>query len=148
DGTIKIEMNFLPDVYVPCEVCHGARYNRETLEVTFKGKNIAEVLDMPLAGANDFFPAIPAVSRHLKTLVEAGLGYVPLGQPATPLAGGEAQRVRLAAELQKRSRGRSAYVLDEPTTGLHFEHISKLLMVLQGRVYKGKTVIVIERNRD
>src|SRR5699024_1899641 len=143
DGTIKIEMNFLPDVYVPCEVCHGARYNRETLEVTFKGKNIAEVLDMPIEEANDFFAAIPAISRHLKTLVEVGLGYVRLGQPATTLSGGEAQRVKLAAELQKRSRGRTVYVLDEPTTGLHFEDISKLLMVLQGLVDKGNTVIVI-----
>ena len=148
DGTIKIEMNFLPDVYVPCEVCQGARYNRETLEVTFKGKNIAEVLDMPIEEANDFFAAIPAISRHLKTLVEVGLGYVRLGQPATTLSGGEAQRVKLAAELQKRSRGRTAYVLDEPTTGLHFEDISKLLMVLQGLVDKGNTVIVIEHNLD
>jgi excinuclease ABC subunit A len=148
DGTIKIEMNFLPDVYVPCEVCHGARYNRETLEVTFKGKNIAEVLDMPIEEANDFFAAIPAISRHLKTLVEVGLGYVRLGQPATTLSGGEAQRVKLAAELQKRSRGRTVYVLDEPTTGLHFEDISKLLMVLQGLVDKGNTVIVIEHNLD
>ena len=148
DGTIKIEMNFLPDVYVPCEVCQGARYNRETLEVTFKGKNIAEVLDMPIEEANDFFAAIPAISRHLKTLVEVGLGYVRLGQPATTLSGGEAQRVKLAAELQKRSRGRTVYVLDEPTTGLHFEDISKLLMVLQGLVDKGNTVIVIEHNLD
>ncbi|WP_309130180.1 excinuclease ABC subunit UvrA [Brevibacterium sp.] len=148
DGTIKIEMNFLPDVYVPCEVCGGARYNRETLEVTFKGKSIAEVLEMPIEEAADFFAAIPAISRHLKTLVDVGLGYVRLGQPATTLSGGEAQRVKLAAELQKRSRGRTVYVLDEPTTGLHFEDISKLLHVLQGLVDKGNTVIVIEHNLD
>ncbi len=148
DGTIKIEMNFLPDVYVPCEVCGGARYNRETLEVTFKGKTIAEVLEMPIEEAADFFAAIPAISRHLKTLVDVGLGYVRLGQPATTLSGGEAQRVKLAAELQKRSRGRTVYVLDEPTTGLHFEDISKLLHVLQGLVDKGNTVIVIEHNLD
>ena len=148
DGTIKIEMNFLPDVYVPCEVCGGARYNRETLEVTFKGKSIAEVLHMPIEQAAEFFAAIPAIARHLNTLVEVGLGYVRLGQPATTLSGGEAQRVKLAAELQKRSRGRTVYVLDEPTTGLHFEDISKLLHVLQGLVEKGNTVIVIEHNLD
>ncbi|MDN5656572.1 excinuclease ABC subunit UvrA [Brevibacterium sandarakinum] len=148
DGTIKIEMNFLPDVFVTCEVCGGARYNRETLEVTFKGKSIAEVLEMPIEQAAEFFAAIPAISRHLNTLVEVGLGYVRLGQPATTLSGGEAQRVKLAAELQKRSRGRSAYVLDEPTTGLHFEDIAKLLSVLQGLVEKGNTVIVIEHNLD
>lgn len=148
DGTIKIEMNFLPDVYVPCEVCKGARYNRETLEVTFKGKSIAEVLQMPIEQAAEFFAAIPAIARHLNTLVEVGLGYVRLGQPATTLSGGEAQRVKLAAELQKRSRGRTVYVLDEPTTGLHFEDISKLLHVLQGLVEKGNTVIVIEHNLD
>lgn len=148
DGTIKIEMNFLPDVYVPCEVCGGARYNRETLEVTFKGKTIAEVLDMPIEEAAEFFAAIPAISRHLTTLVDVGLGYVRLGQPATTLSGGEAQRVKLAAELQKRSRGRTVYVLDEPTTGLHFEDISKLLHVLQGLVEKGNSVIVIEHNLD
>lgn len=148
DGTIKIEMNFLPDVYVPCEVCGGARYNRETLEVTFKGKTIAEVLDMPIEEAAEFFAAIPAISRHLSTLVDVGLGYVRLGQPATTLSGGEAQRVKLAAELQKRSRGRTVYVLDEPTTGLHFEDISKLLHVLQGLVEKGNSVIVIEHNLD
>ncbi|GAA1867495.1 excinuclease ABC subunit UvrA [Brevibacterium marinum] len=148
DGTIKIEMNFLPDVFVPCEVCGGARYNRETLEVTFKGKSIAEVLEMPIEQSAEFFAAIPAISRHLNTLVEVGLGYVRLGQPATTLSGGEAQRVKLAAELQKRSRGRTVYVLDEPTTGLHFEDISKLLHVLQGLVDKGNTVIVIEHNLD
>ncbi len=148
DGTIKIEMNFLPDVYVPCEVCHGARYNRETLEVHYKGKTIADVLDMPIEEAVDFFAAIPAISRHLRTLCDVGLGYVRLGQPAPTLSGGEAQRVKLAAELQKRSSGRTVYVLDEPTTGLHFEDIRKLLGVLQRLVDQGNTVIVIEHNLD
>ncbi|MDO5501566.1 MAG: excinuclease ABC subunit UvrA, partial [Actinomycetia bacterium] len=148
DGTIKIEMNFLPDVYVPCEVCHGARYNRETLEVHFKGKTIADVLDMPIEEAADFFAAVPAIARHMKTLNDVGLGYVRLGQPAPTLSGGEAQRVKLASELQKRSTGRTVYVLDEPTTGLHFEDIRKLLLVLQGLVEKGNTVIVIEHNLD
>lgn len=148
DGTIKIEMNFLPDVYVPCEVCKGARYNRETLEVHFKGKTVADVLDMPISEAAEFFEAIPAISRHLTTLVEVGLGYVRLGQPAPTLSGGEAQRVKLAAELQRRSTGRTIYVLDEPTTGLHFEDVRKLLAVLQGLVDKGNTVIVIEHNLD
>jgi len=141
-------MNFLPDVYVPCEVCHGARYNRETLEVHFKGKTIADVLNMPIEEAAEFFAAVPAISRHLKTLVDVGLGYVRLGQPAPTLSGGEAQRVKLATELQKRSTGRTVYVLDEPTTGLHFEDIRKLLGVLQGLVDKGNTVIVIEHNLD
>jgi len=148
DGTLKIEMNFLPDVYVPCEVCHGARYNRETLEVHFKGKNVADVLDMPISEAAVFFEAIPAISRYLSTLVEVGLGYVRLGQPAPTLSGGEAQRVKLASELQRRSTGRTIYVLDEPTTGLHFEDVRKLLGVLQGLVDKGNTVIVIEHNLD
>ena len=148
DGTIKIEMNFLPDVYVPCEVCHGARYNRETLEVHFKGKTIADVLDMPIEEAAEFFAAVPAIARHLTTLNEVGLGYVRLGQPAPTLSGGEAQRVKLASELQKRSSGRTIYVLDEPTTGLHFEDVRKLLGVLQGLVDKGNTVIVIEHNLD
>jgi len=148
DGTIKIEMNFLPDVYVPCEVCHGARYNRETLEVHFKGKTIAEVLDMPIEEAASFFEAVPAISRHLKTLVDVGLGYVRLGQPAPTLSGGEAQRVKLAAELQKRSTGRTIYVLDEPTTGLHFEDIRKLLAVLGRLVDQGNSVVVIEHNLD
>jgi excinuclease ABC subunit A len=148
DGTIKIEMNFLPDVYVPCEVCHGARYNRETLEVHFKGKTISDVLDMPIEEAAAFFAAVPAISRHLTTLNEVGLGYVRLGQPAPTLSGGEAQRVKLSTELQKRSNGRTIYVLDEPTTGLHFEDIRKLLEVLQGLVDKGNTVIVIEHNLD
>ena len=148
DGTLKIEMNFLPDVYVPCEVCHGARYNRETLEVQYKGKSIAEVLDMPIEEAAEFFAAVPAIARHMRTLVDVGLGYVRLGQPAPTLSGGEAQRVKLASELQKRSNGRSIYVLDEPTTGLHFEDISKLLGVVQGLVDKGNTVVVIEHNLD
>ncbi len=148
DGTIKIEMNFLPDVYVPCEVCHGARYNRETLEVHYKGKTIAEVLDMPIEEAAEFFAAVPAISRHMKTLGEVGLGYVRLGQPATTLSGGEAQRVKLSSELQKRSTGRTVYVLDEPTTGLHFEDIRKLLLVLGRLVDQGNTVLVIEHNLD
>ncbi|MCF3141195.1 excinuclease ABC subunit UvrA [Paenarthrobacter sp. AR 02] len=148
DGTLKIEMNFLPDVYVPCEVCHGARYNRETLEVHYKGKTIADVLNMPIEEGAEFFAAFTPIARHLRTLVDVGLGYVRLGQPATTLSGGEAQRVKLAAELQKRSNGRSIYVLDEPTTGLHFEDIRKLLMVLQGLVDKGNTVITIEHNLD
>ncbi|MER8185314.1 excinuclease ABC subunit UvrA [Kitasatospora sp. NPDC094015] len=148
DGTIKIEMNFLPDVYVPCEVCHGARYNRETLEVHYKGKSIAEVLDMPIEEAVTFFEAVPAIARHLRTLHDVGLGYVRLGQSAPTLSGGEAQRVKLASELQKRSTGRTVYVLDEPTTGLHFEDISKLIRVLDGLVDKGNTVIVIEHNLD
>jgi excinuclease ABC subunit A len=148
DGTIKIEMNFLPDVYVPCEVCHGARYNRETLEVHYKGKTIAEVLDMPIEEAAEFFKAVPAISRHMQTLCEVGLGYVRLGQPATTLSGGEAQRVKLSSELQKRSTGRTVYVLDEPTTGLHFEDIRKLLGVLSSLVDKGNTVLVIEHNLD
>ncbi|MGL5866518.1 MAG: excinuclease ABC subunit UvrA [Dermatophilaceae bacterium] len=148
DGTIKIEMNFLPDVYVPCEVCHGARYNRETLEVHFKGKTIADVLDMPIEEAAEFFSAVPAIARHMTTLNDVGLGYVRLGQSAPTLSGGEAQRVKLASELQKRSTGRTVYVLDEPTTGLHFEDIRKLLRVLQGLVDKGNTVIVIEHNLD
>ncbi|WP_138413938.1 excinuclease ABC subunit UvrA [Sinomonas gamaensis] len=148
DGTLKIEMNFLPDVYVPCEVCHGARYNRETLEVHYKGKTIADVLDMPIDEAAEFFSAFAPIARHLNTLVDVGLGYVRLGQPATTLSGGEAQRVKLASELQRRSNGRSVYVLDEPTTGLHFEDIRKLLLVLQGLVEKGNTVITIEHNLD
>ena len=148
DGTIKIEMNFLPDVYVPCELCHGARYNRETLEVHYKGRTIAEVLDMPIEQASEFFAAVPGIARHLSTLHDVGLGYVRLGQPAPTLSGGEAQRVKLASELQRRSTGRTVYVLDEPTTGLHFEDISKLLAVLNGLVDKGNTVIVIEHNLD
>jgi excinuclease ABC subunit A len=148
DGTLKIEMNFLPDVYVSCEVCHGARYNRETLQVKYKGKSIAEVLEMPISEAAEFFQAITSIARYLDTLVDVGLGYVRLGQSATTLSGGEAQRVKLATELQKRSYGRSIYVLDEPTTGLHFEDVRKLLLVLNGLVDKGNTVIVIEHNLD
>ncbi|HOW94345.1 MAG TPA: excinuclease ABC subunit UvrA [Mycolicibacterium fallax] len=148
DGTLKIEMNFLPDVYVPCEVCHGARYNRETLEVHYKGKTIAEVLDMSIEEATGFFEPISSIHRYLKTLVDVGLGYVRLGQPAPTLSGGEAQRVKLAAELQKRSTGRTVYILDEPTTGLHFEDIRKLLKVINGLVDKGNSVIVIEHNLD
>ncbi|MDR2702761.1 MAG: excinuclease ABC subunit UvrA, partial [Cellulomonadaceae bacterium] len=148
DGTIKIEMNFLPDVYVACEVCHGARYNRETLEVHFKGKTVADVLDMSIKDAAEFFKAVPAISRHLDTLVSVGLGYVRLGQPAPTLSGGEAQRVKLASELKRRSTGRTVYVLDEPTTGLHFEDTRKLIEVLQSLVDKGNTVIVIEHNLD
>jgi excinuclease ABC subunit A len=148
DGTIKIEMNFLPDVYVPCEVCKGARYNRETLEVHYKGKTISEILEMPIDEAAEFFKPISKIARHLETLVDVGLGYVRLGQPAPTLSGGEAQRVKLAAELQKRSTGRTIYVLDEPTTGLHFEDVSKLLGVLHSLVDKGNSVIVIEHNLD
>ena len=148
DGTLKIEMNFLPDVYVPCETCHGKRYNRETLEVHYKGKTISDVLEMPVEEAAEFFAAFTPIARHLNTLVDVGLGYIRLGQPATTLSGGEAQRVKLAAELQKRSNGRSIYVLDEPTTGLHFEDIRKLLAVLQSLVNKGNTVITIEHNLD
>jgi len=148
DGTLRIEMNFLPDVYVSCEVCHGARYNRETLQILYKGKNISDVLDMPIAEAAEFFAPITKIARFLETLVDVGLGYVRLGQSATTLSGGEAQRVKLATELQRRSSGRSIYVLDEPTTGLHFEDVRKLLLVLNSLVEKGNTVIVIEHNLD
>ena len=148
DGTITIEMNFLPDVYVPCEVCHGARYNRETLEVHYKGKTIAQVLDMPIEEASHFFESVPAIARYLKTLNDVGLGYVRLGQSAPTLSGGEAQRVKLATELQRRSTGRTIYVLDEPTTGLHFEDTRKLLLVLNRLVDSGNTVVVIEHNLD
>lgn len=148
DGTLRIEMNFLPDVYVPCEECKGDRYNRDTLQVHFKGKNVADVLNMPIDEAAKFFEAVPAIARHLNTLVEVGLGYVRLGQSAPTLSGGEAQRVKLAAELQRRSKGKTIYVLDEPTTGLHFEDISRLLKVLQSLVDKGNTVVVIEHNLD
>jgi len=148
DGTITIEMNFLPDVYVPCEVCHGARYNRETLEVHYKGKTIAQVLDMPIEEASHFFESFPAIARYLKTLNDVGLGYVRLGQSAPTLSGGEAQRVKLATELQRRSTGRTIYVLDEPTTGLHFEDTRKLLLVLNRLVDSGNTVVVIEHNLD
>jgi excinuclease ABC subunit A len=148
DGTIKIEMQFLPDVYVPCEVCHGARYNTDTLQVHYKGKTIADVLDMPIEEGAEFFEPVPAIHRHLKTLVDVGLGYVRLGQPAPTLSGGEAQRVKLASELQRRSTGRTIYVLDEPTTGLHFDDIRKLLGVLGRLVDGGNSVIVIEHNLD
>ena len=148
DGTITIEMNFLPDVYVPCEVCHGARYNRETLEVHYKGKTIAQVLDMSIEEGHAFFESVPAIARYLKTLNDVGLGYVRLGQSAPTLSGGEAQRVKLATELQRRSTGRTIYVLDEPTTGLHFEDVRKLLIVLNRLVDSGNTVIVIEHNLD
>ncbi|HEY9582602.1 MAG TPA: excinuclease ABC subunit UvrA, partial [Savagea sp.] len=148
DGIIKIEMHFLPDVYVPCEVCHGKRYNRETLEVLYKGKNIADVLEMTVEDAVEFFEAIPKIHRKLQTLVDVGIGYVKLGQPATTLSGGEAQRVKLASELHKRSTGKSFYILDEPTTGLHVHDIGKLLKVLQRLVDGGNTVLVIEHNLD
>jgi len=148
DGTIRIEMQFLPDVYVPCEVCKGARYNRDTLDVTFKGKNIAEVLDLSCEEALEFFANQPVIARHMQTIVDVGLGYVRLGQPATTLSGGEAQRVKLASELAKRSTGHTIYMLDEPTTGLHFEDIRKLLTVLGRLVDQGNTVIVIEHNLD
>ncbi len=148
DGTIKIEMHFLPDVYVPCEVCKGARYNRDTLDITFKGKNIAEVLDMPVSEAVDFFANQPAIGRHMQTLLDVGLGYVRLGQPAPTLSGGEAQRVKLASELAKRSTGHTIYLLDEPTTGLHFDDVRRLLTVLSRLVDQGNTVLIIEHNLD
>ena len=148
DGTIKIEMHFLPDVYVPCEICKGQRYNRDTLDITFKGKNVAEVLDMPCEEALEFFANQPAIARHMQTIVDVGLGYVRLGQPAPTLSGGEAQRVKLASELAKRSTGHTMYILDEPTTGLHFEDIRKLLTVLSRLVDQGNTVLVIEHNLD
>lgn len=148
DGTLKIEMNFLPDVYVECETCHGKRYNRETLEVTYNGKSVADILDMPIEQAADFFKAYPSIARYLDTLVDVGLGYIRLGQPAPTLSGGESQRVKLATELQRRSDGTTVYILDEPTTGLHFEDVRKLLNVLQSLVDKGNTVIVIEHNLD
>jgi excinuclease ABC subunit A len=148
DGTIKIEMHFMPDIYVPCEVCKGARYNRDTLDVTFKGKNIADVLDLSCEEAAEYFSNQPVIARHMQTLVDVGLGYVRLGQPAPTLSGGEAQRIKLASELSKRSTGRTLYILDEPTTGLHFEDVRKLLGVLNRLVEQGNTVIVIEHNLD
>jgi excinuclease ABC subunit A len=148
DGTIRIEMNFLPDVYVTCEECKGARYNRETLQVHFKGKTIGDVLNMPISEAAEFFAPINSIARYLNTLVDVGLVYVRLGQSATTLSGGEAQRVKLATELQRRATGRTIYVLDEPTTGLHFEDVRKLLLVLNSLVDRGNTVIVIEHNLD
>ncbi|MDG3021838.1 ATP-binding cassette domain-containing protein, partial [Escherichia coli] len=148
DGIIKIEMHFLPDVYVPCEVCDGKRYNRETLEVTYKGKNIADILEMTVEEATQFFENIPKIKRKLQTLVDVGLGYVTLGQQATTLSGGEAQRVKLASELHKRSTVKSIYILDEPTTGLHVDDISRLLKVLNRLVENGDTVVIIEHNLD
>ena len=148
DGTIKIEMHFLPDVYVPCEICNGARYNRDTLDVLFKGKNIADILNMPCEEALQFFENQPPIVRHMQTLVDVGLGYVRLGQPAPTLSGGEAQRVKLASELAKRSTGHTMYILDEPTTGLHFEDVNKLLNVLSRLVDQGNTIVVIEHNLD
>ncbi len=148
DGIIEIEMQFLPDVYVPCEVCHGARYNRETLEIRFKGKNIAEVLDMTVEEATEFFENVPAIKNKLKTLCDVGLGYIRLGQPATTLSGGEAQRIKLAAELSRRATGKTLYILDEPTTGLHFADIDRLLHVLQRLTDGGNTMLVIEHNLD
>jgi excinuclease ABC subunit A len=148
DGVLKIEMHFLPDVYVPCEVCKGKRYNRETLEVKYKGKSIADVLGMTIEESVEFFKAIPKIHRKLDTLLDVGLGYIRLGQPATTLSGGEAQRVKLASELAKRATGRTLYILDEPTTGLHFEDVRRLLIVLHRLVDQGNTVLVIEHNLD
>ena len=148
DGLVKIEMHFLPDVYVPCDVCRGRRYNRETLEVRFKGKNIADVLDLTVAEAMEYFANQPRVKAKLETLNDVGLGYIHLGQSATTLSGGEAQRVKLATELSKRDTGRTLYILDEPTTGLHFEDVRLLLEVLHRLVEKGNTVVVIEHNLD
>ncbi|HKE79647.1 MAG TPA: ATP-binding cassette domain-containing protein, partial [Solirubrobacteraceae bacterium] len=148
DGQIKIEMHFLPDVYVPCEQCHGKRYNRETLDIRFKGKTIADVLDMPVEEALEFFQHIPKIRRRLETLNAVGLGYIRLGQPATTLSGGEAQRVKLATELSKVATGSTLYILDEPTTGLHFADVERLLDVLQRLVDQGNTVVVIEHNLD
>src|SRR6185436_1710183 len=148
DGVTRVEMHFLADIYVPCDVCHGRRYNRETLEVRYKGKNIYEVLDMPVAEAAQFFSAVPAIARKLQTLLDVGLGYVRLGQSATTLSGGEAQRVKLSLELSKRDTGRTLYILDEPTTGLHFQDIQLLLHVLHRLRDAGNTVVVIEHNLD
>jgi excinuclease ABC subunit A len=148
DGQIKIEMHFLPDVYVTCEVCKGRRYNRETLEVKYKGRSISDVLEMSVSEAVEFFANIPPIARHMQTLSDVGLGYIKLGQPAPTLSGGEAQRIKLSSELHKRATGNTFYVLDEPTTGLHFEDIRKLLQVLQRLVATGNTVVVIEHNLD
>ena len=148
DGQLKIEMHFLPDIYVPCEVCGGARYNRETLQVTYRGKSIADLLDMTVAEACQFFENIPGIKRKLQTLNDVGLGYITLGQPATTLSGGEAQRVKLSSELQKVQTGKTFYILDEPTTGLHFEDVRQLLEVLERLVDAGNTVLVIEHNLD
>jgi excinuclease ABC subunit A len=148
DGVLKVEMHFLPDVYVPCDVCHSKRYNRETLEVLYKGKNITEVLEMTVENALEFFSAVPTVARKLQTLMDVGLGYIRLGQSATTLSGGEAQRVKLALELSKRDTGRTLYILDEPTTGLHFHDIDLLLTVVQRLAAHGNSVVVIEHNLD
>ena len=148
DGVIKVEMHFLPDIYVPCDTCQGKRYNRETLDIRYKGKNINEVLDMTIEEASKFFAAVPMLSRTLETLMDVGLAYIRLGQSATTLSGGEAQRVKLSRELSKRDTGQTLYILDEPTTGLHFEDVRHLLLVLQALVDKGNTVIVIEHNLD
>ena len=148
DGVIKVEMHFLPDVYVPCDVCHGKRYNRETLDIRYKGKNIHEILSMTIEQAHEFFDAVPIVKRKLKTLLDVGLGYVKLGQSATTLSGGEAQRVKLSLELSKRDTGRTLYILDEPTTGLHFQDIQLLLDVIQSLRKQGNTIVIIEHNLD
>jgi excinuclease ABC subunit A len=148
EGIVKIEMNFLPDVYVPCEVCQGKRYNREALEIRYKGKHIADVLDMPVEEAMRFFAKVPSVFKKLKALSDVGLGYIRLGQPATTLSGGEAQRVKLAKELARRATGRTMYILDEPTTGLHFADVERLLQVLQRLVDAGNSIIVIEHNLE
>ena len=148
DGVIKVEMHFLPDVYVPCDVCHGHRYNRETLEVQYKGKNIHQVLNMTVEHAHAFFSAVPILARKLQTLLDVGLGYITLGQSATTLSGGEAQRVKLSLELSKRDTGRTLYILDEPTTGLHFHDIDLLLKVIHKLRDQGNTVVVIEHNLD
>ena len=148
DGVKKVEMHFLPDVYVPCDVCHGQRYNRETLEVLYKGRNVAQILDLTVEVAAEFFKAVPAISRKLQTLLDVGLSYIKLGQSATTLSGGEAQRVKLALELSKRDTGRTLYILDEPTTGLHFADIALLLKVLQHLRDAGNTIVVIEHNLD
>ena len=148
DGVLKVEMHFLPDVYVPCDVCHGKRYNRETLDIRYKGKNIHEVLSMTIEQAHEFFEAVPTVKRKLKTLLDVGLGYVKLGQSATTLSGGEAQRVKLSLELSKRDTGRTLYILDEPTTGLHFHDIQLLLKVIHTLKKHGNTIVIIEHNLD
>lgn len=148
DGIIKIEMHFLPDVYVPCEVCGGKRYNRETLDIRYKGKNIYEVLNMTVEEALEFFKAVPTIRNKIQTLYDVGLGYIRLGQPSTQLSGGEAQRIKLATELSKRSTGKTIYILDEPTTGLHFEDVNKLISILQKLTDAGNTVLVIEHNLD
>lgn len=148
DGVIKVEMHFLPDMYVPCDVCHGKRYNRETLEITYKGKNISDVLNMTVEEAHEFFKPVPSVARRLQTLLDVGLGYIRLGQSATTLSGGEAQRIKLSLELSKRDTGRTLYILDEPTTGLHFHDIDMLLKVLHRLRDQGNTVVIIEHNLD